>query len=285
MNPTYDEIFLRNKGYISAEVQAKIRATRLLIAGCGIGSTLAEAAARTGFEQFILVDADQVETHNLNRQAFTVYDVGEPKVQALAKRIIEINPLARISAQNLWVDANNISGLVEKSDLVFDTIDFLDLAAIVALHDEANRQGRPVISCVSAGWGAAAVYLPPRAERQPAPPTGGGESGCYFRQLFGLPAAGPVENASYVKHFKIFIERIGAHLDPDVVEAMAKALTIMEDGTPCPAPHVAAGAYAVASLAVTMAVRLLAGRKVTAAPHLVLANMGALASGEGIDLS
>ncbi len=102
--------------------------------------------------------------------------------------------------------------------------------------------------------------------------------------MFGLPEKGTVANESYVEHFGVFLQRIAEHLDPGVVQAMAKALTIMEDGTPCPAPHVSAGSYAVASLAVTMAVRILNNEKVTQSPYLVLANMGRICSTEGIDL-
>jgi molybdopterin-synthase adenylyltransferase len=54
----YEELVLRNQGYIGAELQARIRKTRLLIAGCGVGSTVAETAIRTGFETITLADAD-----------------------------------------------------------------------------------------------------------------------------------------------------------------------------------------------------------------------------------
>ena len=43
---TYEDLVARNSGYISEDTQAKIRQTRLLIAGCGIGSSLAVCAAR-----------------------------------------------------------------------------------------------------------------------------------------------------------------------------------------------------------------------------------------------
>jgi molybdopterin-synthase adenylyltransferase len=270
----YEELFLRNKGYISSEVQEKIRKTRLLIAGCGIGSTIAEAAARMGFGHMTLADGDTVEIHNLNRQAFSVSDVGKKKVAALSKRLRAINPGIVITEFPEWISPQNVASLVGGADFIFDTIDFLDLKTIVAVHDEANRQGKPVISAVSAGWGAAGVYVPP----DPSKP-------CAFRHLFGLPSTGPVENKSYVQHFAKFMQRIGAHLDPSVAQAMAKALTIMEDGTPCPAPHVSAGSFSVASLCVTMAYRILAGEKIATAPHLILVNVGGICAEAGIDLT
>jgi len=48
----YQEFTKRNEGYINIELQQKIKGTRLLIAGCGIGSTIAEEAIRIGFKNF-----------------------------------------------------------------------------------------------------------------------------------------------------------------------------------------------------------------------------------------
>ncbi len=67
MGIAYEQFVARNSGYVPAELQAKIRSTRVLVAGCGLGSVTAEIAARTGFERFTLVDADDIAVHNLNR--------------------------------------------------------------------------------------------------------------------------------------------------------------------------------------------------------------------------
>ena len=123
----------RNAGYVSDELQHRIRETRLLIGGCGIGSTIAEACVRLGFEHLTLIDKDQVEEHNLNRQDFTASDIGTQKVDALAKRLLSINPSASIRAVNDWVTPQNAAGFVSEADIVFDTIDFLSLEGIVAL--------------------------------------------------------------------------------------------------------------------------------------------------------
>ncbi len=269
-----NDLFLRNKGYVSEKLQEKIRQTRILIAGCGIGSTIAEAAVRLGFENITLADRDTVDIHNLNRQAYDFADVGSYKVCALSKRLSNINPNLFVKEFNEWINKDNVEALVKDCDLVFDTVDFLDLSAITVLHDQANLQGKPVISAVSAGWGATAFYCPPN-----------NTTTCSFRTLFGLPETGSVENASYVKHFAVFFERVSGKLDESIVKAMQKALTCMEDGTPCPAPHVSAGSFAVASLAVTMAARILNGEKITTAPRMVIADMLAVCKSEGIDLS
>jgi hypothetical protein len=54
------------------------------------------------------------------------------------------------------------------------------------------------------------------------------------------------------------IDRLEADLSEDVVAALKKTLTVMDDGRPCPAPHVSVGSWAVGSLAATMAVEFFA---------------------------
>ena len=84
---SYDSLVSRNSGYVSAQIQAKIRSCKLLIAGCGIGSSPAICAARMGFETFTLVDGDTVDNHNLNRQFYDFADIGRLKVDALKDQI------------------------------------------------------------------------------------------------------------------------------------------------------------------------------------------------------
>lgn len=270
----YDRLVLRNLGYVSEDLQSKIKSTKILVAGCGIGSTIAEAAVRLGFNEVTLADGDTVELHNLNRQAYDAADVGRNKVDALNDRLLRINTQAKVTKHADWITSDNVEGLVSSCDMIFDTIDFLDIKTITDLHDECNRQRKPIISAVSAGWGAAAVYFPSSEAEV-----------CGFRQLFGLSDKGSVANDSYVQHFMHFINRIREDLDPQVADAMAKALTVMEDGTPCPAPHISAGSYAVASLSVTMAARILNSDQVLGAPYMITANMGKACMEGGIDLT
>jgi len=99
-----------------------------------------------------------------------------------------------------------------------------------------------------------------------------------FRKIFKLPETGPVANESYVGHFAPLVDRLAERIDPQVCAAMAKALTLMEDGTPCPAPHVSAGSTAVASLSVTLIARILNGDPVLEAPYMLVANMGTVST-------
>lgn len=259
----YRDFTLRNRGYIDAGSQEKIHATRVLVAGCGLGSTIAESLLRSGFVHLTLVDHDTVAAHNLNRQAYDRGDVGRRKVDALRDRLLAVFPEAKVTAVADRVNGGNAVALVKNADLVMDTIDFLSLPDLIALHDAARADNTPLLSCLTAGWGAAGFYFPPKGP-------------CTARALFGLPASGPVDGASYTERFGGLMRALAAQLNPAIVGVMAEALKVMEDGTPCPASQVAAGGAAVAALAATLAVRVATGRPVAAAPRLHLVDLDRL---------
>lgn len=255
----YDRFVTRNEGYVDATTQEKIRDSRLLIAGCGLGASTAIAAARMGFEQFVLIDGDSVDLHNLNRQFYDFDDVGHPKVAALRKHLLRINPQARVEAVQANLDQHNAAALVGRCDIVFDTIDFLDLEAILALHTSAQAHSRPIFTALSIGFGAGVLYFPPDSPASLA----------QIIQADMASAAGDGQT-SYAAVFAKIMGRIGAHLDRQVVEQVERALTVMEDGRPCPASQISVGSFTVAALAVSMMHDMLSGRSVPAAPVMVV---------------
>ena len=257
----YETFVTRNSGYVASETQQRIRNTRLLIAGCGIGSSVAVAAARFGFEKFILVDGDVVDAHNLNRQFYDFADIGQPKVEALKNQILRINPEAQVAAIQEYLTADNTGAIVSRADIVFDTVDFLDLPAILNLHTAARSHNATIMTALSIGFGAGVCLFP-------------GGSGLSLADLIAddvaRAATGGGETPSYAQVFAKIIDRIGQHLDAQVVEQIARALTIMEDGKPCPASQVAVGSFTLAALAVSMMHDFLDGRAVPTAPDMVI---------------
>ncbi len=256
----YETSVTRNSGYITAETQAKIRKTRLLIAGCGIGSSPAVCAARMGFENFVLVDGDVVDAHNLNRQFYDFADIGKPKVAALKDKILRINPQAKVEAIEAYLDADNTQEIVGKADIVFDTVDFLDLPAILRLHDSAKKHKAHIFTALSVGFGALVWYFPAESSLT--------LTDILAPDIAGVSAGGAVP--SYADVFASFIERLAPHLDAEVVEQVSKVLTMMKDGKPCPASQVAVGSFAIGAMAMSMMHDLLAGNPIPSAPKLVL---------------
>ncbi|MES2820106.1 MAG: ThiF family adenylyltransferase [Pseudomonadota bacterium] len=254
----YDSFITRNQGYVEKSTQQKIHDSALLIAGCGLGASTAIAAARMGFRRFVLIDGDTVDAHNLNRQFYDFDDIGSPKVLALQKQILRINPRAEVQAVQANLDKGNVQQLVAQVDIVFDTIDFLDLEAIMSLHLTAQAMGKPVFTALSIGFGAGVLYFPPDTQAS-------------LPQIIAndLKTAQAEGDASYAAVFGKLMGRIGAHLDRQVVEQVGKALTVMEDGRPCPASQIAVGSFTVAAMAVAMMHDMLAGLPVPAAPTML----------------
>lgn len=255
----YDTFVLRNQGYVAPATQALIRSKTLLFAGCGIGSGPAVAAARFGFEKFVLVDGDSVDAHNLNRQFYDFADVGTPKVEALKRQILRINPEAQVEAVHAYLTPENTDAIVARADIVFDTVDFLDLQAILNLHMAAAKRQVELLTALSIGFGAGTIYFP-------------AGSGLSLASLIAndVQEAEAQGNASYAEVFKSIVARIGEHLDAQVVEQIGRALTIMEDGRPCPASQISVGSFTLGALAVTMIHDILAGLPVPTAPNMVV---------------
>ncbi|MCX6808172.1 MAG: ThiF family adenylyltransferase [Candidatus Berkelbacteria bacterium] len=151
----------RNIGLLSEEEQRIIDSSRLLIAGCGVGSQIALSAARVGFENFLIVDGDKVEISNINRQGYSWRDEGRYKVDALSRKIKSINPHASIKKFPLFVGIDNADKLVKNSDIIIDAIDPFSAIAIIALHRAARKYKKSVIIPVDTGWGAAIIIYTP----------------------------------------------------------------------------------------------------------------------------
>ena len=252
----------RNSGYVDADTQRRIRDARLLIAGCGIGSSPAVCAARLGFANFVLVDGDVVDAHNLNRQFYDFADVGKPKVAALKEKILRINPEAKVDAIQEYLTEHNTDAVVAKADIVFDTVDFLDLPAILRLHTSAKQHHAHIFTALSVGFGALVWYFPADAALSL------GDLIAPYLARVGPGAGGAMP--SYVDVFASFIGRIAPHLDRQVVEQVTYVLTMMKDGKPCPASQVAVGSFAIGAMATSMIHDLLAGNSLPAAPKLVV---------------
>ncbi len=145
-------MYSRNRIYIIPEEQEKIKHFHLLLAGAGLGSVIAECALRMGFERITIVDGDVVENSNLNRQNYTKNDIGRPKAFAIAERLRQINPNAKIKAYNKYLTTENIEPFLEDVDVAINAIDFTSDAPFV-FDRICIEKGIPALHPYNLGWG------------------------------------------------------------------------------------------------------------------------------------
>lgn len=126
----------------------KLRHATVMVVGCGaVGSFAIEALARTGIGHIIVVDFDNVEESNINRQLFALDStINMPKVDVASARIHDINPEIHVDAYNMRVRENTIPDV--HPDFVIDAID--DIPAKVALYKWCVAQNIPFVASMGA---------------------------------------------------------------------------------------------------------------------------------------
>jgi sulfur carrier protein ThiS adenylyltransferase len=128
----------------------KLKKSSVGIAGLGgLGSNVAMALARAGIGRLVIVDFDSVEKSNLNRQAYTVDQVGMRKTEALMQNIAKANPDVDVTAFYHHLEPGNMSDIFSSVDVV---IEALDSAATKAAFIEEIKCGysgpwRPRLKC------------------------------------------------------------------------------------------------------------------------------------------
>lgn len=126
----------------------KLRTATVMVVGCGaVGSFAIEALARTGVGHIIVVDFDNVEPSNINRQLFALDStVGMPKVDVATARVRDINPDTHVTAYNIrWGSDTNLD---VRPDFVIDAID--DVPAKVALYQWCTLRNVPFVASMGA---------------------------------------------------------------------------------------------------------------------------------------
>ena len=110
---------------VGMEGQKKLKASSVLLVGTGgLGSPLCLYLAAAGVGQIGLVDFDQVDYSNLQRQViFSVRDIGRPKLEAAKDRILEINPNTQVDSYETKLSSENALDIIRGYDLVVDGTD------------------------------------------------------------------------------------------------------------------------------------------------------------------
>lgn len=118
---------------VGKEGQEKLLSSRILIIGAGgLGSPAAMYLAAAGVGTIGIVDDDNVDLTNLQRQIIhSVDSIGLPKTASARKRISMINPDVRVETYNVRLDAGNAKTIFNKYDFVIDATDNFDTKFLI----------------------------------------------------------------------------------------------------------------------------------------------------------
>jgi len=118
---------------------------------------------RIGFQNITIIDGDKVELSNLNRQNYVCRDIGSAKTDALYKRLKEINPLANVRVENIFLTENNVQQYISGHHIAINAIDFTSDLPFV-FDKICSDKNIPVLHPYNLGWAAALFVFMPDGE-------------------------------------------------------------------------------------------------------------------------
>ncbi len=128
---------------VELEGQRRFKAARVLIVGAGgLGSPVALYLAAAGVGTLGLVDFDDVDVTNLQRQILHgTKDVGRPKLMSARERILDVNPYVHVEPHETRLTSANALDIMREYDLVVDGTD--NFATRYLTNDACVLLGKP----------------------------------------------------------------------------------------------------------------------------------------------
>ncbi len=146
---------------IGAEGQQKLLDARVLLLGAGgLGSPTALYLAAAGVGTLGIVDDDEVDLSNLQRQVIhSTQRIGIPKVDSAEESIHALNPDVNVVKYQTRIDASNIMSIIEGYDVIVNGVD--NFPTRYLLNDATVRLKIPVVSASILGFdGQLSVFKP-----------------------------------------------------------------------------------------------------------------------------
>lgn len=158
--------------------QKRLKQARVLVVGAGgLGSPLLMYLAAAGVGTIGVIDDDEVDGSNLQRQIIhTDARIGMPKVFSAQAQMHALNPHVTVLPYNRRLDEATARALFADYDLVLDGTDNFDTRYLV--NRVCARLGKPLIAAAITQWeGQLSLYDPARGgpcyeclfPRRPAP--------------------------------------------------------------------------------------------------------------------
>ena len=144
--------FSRTEILLGADAMARLQNSKVAVFGVGgVGGYTVEALARSGIGHLALIDPDDVGLSNINRQIIATHNsLGMLKVEAAKKRVLDINPDAKVDVYPVFYTPETADSIdLKKFDYIVDAID--TVTGKLCLVQRAYEAGVPIISCMGAG--------------------------------------------------------------------------------------------------------------------------------------
>ena len=179
---------------IGAMGQRRLKNAKVLVIGAGgLGSPALLYLAAAGVGTLGIIDDDNVDLSNLQRQVIHgVADVGRPKIESARDAIAALNPLVDVRLHNVRLDASNALELFADYDLILDGAD--NFATRYLVNDAAAILGKPYVwgsifrfdGQVSVFW---EKHGPTYRDLYPEAPPAGSVPSCGEGGVFGMLCA------------------------------------------------------------------------------------------------
>ena len=146
---------------IGVEGQQRLLDAKVLLLGAGgLGSPTALYLAAAGVGTLGIVDDDEVDLSNLQRQVIhSTQRIGLPKVDSAEESIHALNPDVNVVKYPVRIDASNIMEIISGYDVIVDGVD--NFPTRYLLNDATVRLKIPVVSASILGFdGQLSVFKP-----------------------------------------------------------------------------------------------------------------------------
>lgn len=144
--------FSRTELLIGKDGIEKLKNAKVIVFGVGgVGSFIIEGLARAGIGNIIIIDPDCYDITNINRQIGALHStLGMSKVEVMKKRILDINPNAKVEAykpEEIKGGEENI--ISSQIDYAIDAID--TITNKIKIIEKCKKENVKIISAMSAG--------------------------------------------------------------------------------------------------------------------------------------
>ncbi|QLD11154.1 ThiF family adenylyltransferase [Microbacterium oleivorans] len=190
--------------------QRRLAAAHVGIVGVGgLGSPVILALAAAGVGTITVIDDDDVEHANLQRQVIhRIDDVGSPKVESAVRAVAALSPETRVVVRRERLDAGNAARLLDGCHLVIDGTDTFETRTVVAAA--CADRGLPLV------WGVIQEFHAQVTVFWSAPP--GGAPGIDLADLYPPGSAGELPTCAEVGVLGSLCMTVGGMLATEAIK-------------------------------------------------------------------